>query len=76
MPKINSKSPAVRKLAYRWANILAGGDKKLYRNAIRDLRESLKLVETALVKKKYDSITYEHVPGRVMTKYSKAVGRN
>ena len=76
MPKINSKSPAVRKLAYRWANILAGGDKKLYRNAIRDLRESLKLVETALVKKKYDSITYEHVPGRAMKKYSKAFDRN
>ena len=76
MPKINSKSPEVRKLAYRWANILAGGDKKLYRNAIRDLRESLKLVETALVKKKYDSITYEHVPGRAMKKYSKAFDRN
>jgi len=76
MPKINSKSPEVRKLAYRWANILAGGDKKLYRNAIRDLRESLKLVETALVKKKYDSITYEHVPGRAMKKYSKAFERN
>ena len=76
MPKINSKSPAVRKLAYRWANILASGDKKLYRNAIRDLRESLKLVETALVKKKYDSITYEHVPGRAMKKYSKAFERN
>lgn len=76
MPKINSKSTEVRKLAYRWANILAGGDKKLYRNAIRDLRESLKLVETALVKKKYDSITYEHVPGRAMKKYSKAFERN
>ena len=76
MPKINSKSPVVRKLAYRWANILAGGDKKLYRNAIRELRESLKLVETALVKKKYDSITYEHVPGRAMKKYSKAFDRN
>ena len=76
MPKINSKSPAVRKLAYRWANILAGGDKNLYRNAIRDLRESLKLVETALVKKKYDSITYEHVPARAMKKYSKAFERN
>lgn len=76
MPKINSKSPEVRKLAYRWANILAGGDKKLYRNAIRELRESLKLVETALVKKKYDSITYEHVPGRAMKKYSKAFVRN
>ena len=76
MPKINSKSPEVRKLAYRWANALAGGNKKLYRKAIRDLREHLKLVETALVNKDYNSITYEHVPARAMKKYSKAFERN
>lgn len=76
MPKINSKSPAVRKLAYRWANVLAGGDKKLYRSLLKDLREHLKLVETALVNKDYDSITYEHVPARAMKKYSKAFERN
>lgn len=76
MPKINSKSPKVRQLAYRWANVLAGGNKKLYRKALRDLREHLKLVETALVNKDYDSITYEHVPARAMKKYSKAFERN
>ena len=75
MPKINSKSPKVRQLAYRWVNVLTK-DKANYRRLLKNLRSYLNLVETNLVNKDYNSITYEHVPGRAMKKYSKAFERN
>lgn len=75
MPKINSKSPKVRRLAYRWVNVLTK-DKARYRHLLKTLRNHLNLVETALVNKDYNSITYEHVPARAMKKYSKAFERN
>lgn len=75
LPKINSKSPRVRQLAYRWVNILTK-NKAEYRHLLKSLRKHLNLVETSLANKEYDSITYEHIPGRALKKYSKAFERN
>lgn len=76
LPKVNSKSPAVRKLGYRWANILYGGDLVAYRLTLKGLREHYNLVETNLSTKTYGKISYESVPAKASVKYRKAFHRN
>lgn len=55
---------------------LLGISPKKYRKILSELRKKINIVETNLVKKEYNNIDYNKVPGHAMKKYYNAFGRN
>lgn len=75
MPSENASSKNTKILAKYLMNAL-NYSPKVYRKLLTSIRNHLKIVETNLTKKDYESIDYSTVPSKASLKYRKAFTRN
>ena len=75
LPSENATSKKTVENARKLIKLLGISPKK-YRKILSELRKKINIVETNLVKKEYNNIDYNKVPGHAMKKYYNAFGRN
>ena len=75
LPSENATSKKTVENARKLIKLLGITPKK-YRKLLSELRKKINIVETNLVKKEYNNIDYNKVPGHAMKKYYYAFGRN
>lgn len=75
LKSINTSSKESRELAYKTCKAL-GLTPRTYRKTLSMLREYLNIVERFMSSKNWDSIEFEKVPSKAMSRYIKAFQRN
>jgi len=75
MPSENASSPQTKIMAKKFRKAF-GMNPRAYRKALTSLRSKLRVVEQDMSAGRWETINYEHVPGKAMANYAKAFGRH